>query len=245
MPRNSTKQVLVSCIMATRNRPALFRQAMRYFLRQSYRRSELIVIDDGEQPVAQACSGLERIRYIRLRGVTPMGTKLNIGIECARGEILHKFDDDDYYHADFLKTAVAHLAAGQRERSVVGWNCFLIWIAGEDRLRYSGESFTAGGTLCFDRRLWLRIPFRNAPQGVDSWFLLDHKPHMIPVNAPEHFMLVRHGGNTWAATSTRRRVDDFLRSFPVYPKSLDAVLEPVDRKFYQSLGKTAGCGGRG
>ncbi len=41
----------ISCVMATCDRPAFFRQAIRYFQRQSYADAELIVVDDGAHPV--------------------------------------------------------------------------------------------------------------------------------------------------------------------------------------------------
>ncbi len=92
-----TVNELVSCILPTRDRPAFFEQAMRCFQRQTYDRAELIVLDDGQQSVEKLCSGLPRVRYIRLDQPTLTGTKMNIGVEHARGNILQKIDDDDCY----------------------------------------------------------------------------------------------------------------------------------------------------
>ena len=107
---------LVSCIMPTRDRPAFFEQAMRCFQRQSYEQAELIVLDDGEQSVEKLCSGLPRVRYVRLDQPTLTGTKMNIGVAHAQGNILQKLDDDDYYHPDFLQLAVKHLPINAREK---------------------------------------------------------------------------------------------------------------------------------
>ncbi len=76
---------LVSCFMATSNRPAFFRQALRYFERQTYPSRELIVVDDGEIPVGDLCEGHSSVRYVRLDRHTETGTKLNIGVENSRG----------------------------------------------------------------------------------------------------------------------------------------------------------------
>jgi len=43
---------LVSCIMPTADRRVFVPQAIRYFLRQHYPNRELIIIDDGVDPVA-------------------------------------------------------------------------------------------------------------------------------------------------------------------------------------------------
>jgi len=42
---------VVSCIMPTYNRRKFVPQAIRYFLRQSYEPKELLIIDDGSDPV--------------------------------------------------------------------------------------------------------------------------------------------------------------------------------------------------
>jgi len=76
---------LISCIMATRNRPRLFAQALRCFNRQRYPERELIVVDDGEPAVAPMCQGFERVHYIHLARPASTGAKLNLGIAEARG----------------------------------------------------------------------------------------------------------------------------------------------------------------
>src|ERR1700730_16722089 len=95
---------LVSCVMATSNRPSFFRQALNYFERQTYPSRELIVVDDGEVTVCDLCAGQGLVRYCCLDRHTETGTKRNIGVEQARGSIIHKVDDDDYYSPDFLAT---------------------------------------------------------------------------------------------------------------------------------------------
>ena len=228
-------QELVSCIMATRDRPRFFRQALRYFLRQTYKRTELVVVDDGERSVEKLCSGAPRVRYIRLTRPTLTGTKLNIGIELARGAILQRLDDDDYYHPDFVKAAVAHLLAKGRERYVAAWDCFLVLLAGEKQVRYTGHGWRAGGTLCFSRELWERAPFRDIPTGMDSWFLQDHRHRVAPVEAQELYVLVRHGRNTWRAMHDGKAADDYFRRLPVYRKPLAALVDRRDCGFYERL----------
>ncbi len=229
---------LVSCIMVTRDRPQFFRQALRCFLRQTYRPAELIVVDDSDEPVASCCEGLDRVRYMRLDRRTSTGAKLNLGIEQARGDLLQKLDDDDYYHPDFLKISAAHLLAanrGRRDHSLAAWDCFLILIAGEGRLHYSGHGWTAGNTLLFTRAFWATAPFRDLARGSDFHFLRDRKGALIRICAPEHCMVVRHGRNTWTDMRSGEPVDSYLRRFPFYDKPLSAIVEPGDLSFYEPL----------
>jgi glycosyltransferase involved in cell wall biosynthesis len=226
---------LISCIMATKDRPRFFRQALRCFLRQTYTSSELVVVDDGEQSVAADCAGVDRVRYVRLDQPASTGAKLNIGVEHARGDILQKLDDDDYYHPDFLNIAAAHAPRENRDSCVVSWDCFLILIVGDGQLRYSGHGWTLGNSLGFTRKFWARAPFRDLARGSDSSFLRDQPGALVRVCAPEHCIVIRHGANTWTDMRSGESVEDYFRRFPVYGKKLAALLPEEDRNFYESL----------
>ena len=225
----------ISCVMPTKNRLEFLAQALRCFLRQTYTHSELLVVDDGEESAGRLCRNLPRVRYIGLRRLISTGTKLNIGIEEARGEILQKLDDDDYYHPDFLKLAVSRHPKRVARRTVVAWDCFLVLLRGEQGLRHSGHGWRAGGTLSVHRELWKLCAFRDAGRGVDSWFLIDHKPRILRVCAAEHYILVRHGSNTWNEISGGRRADDYFRQLTVYDKPLEALVSRESLPFYGSL----------
>lgn len=225
---------VVSCILATHDRPTFVRQAIRCFLRQTYDQSELIVVDDGEQSVAELCSSLYRVRHIRLDSPTSLGSKLNIGVAHARGMIIQKLDDEDYYHPDFLRRAVDSLLGGDWEHHLVAWDCFLVLAVGEVSIRYSGHGWAAGGTLCFHRKLWQRGNFRDVLHAVDEWFMRDHSSRIIRVCAPELYILVQHGSNTWKSIRGKK-VDRYFRQLRVYHKPLDALVEPIDLAFYNSL----------
>jgi deferrochelatase/peroxidase EfeB len=106
-------------------------------------------------------------------------------------------------------------------------------MAGETRLRHSGHGWSAGGTFCFYRKLWERRPFRDAAS-EDYWFLYDHRPRIRRVCAAEHYIVVRHGRNTWNS-DYGDRVDSYFQSLPIYPNPLDAVVAPEDLAFYHSL----------
>jgi O-antigen biosynthesis protein len=228
---------LVSCVMATGNRPGFVRQLLRCFARQTYPNKELVVVDDGDRPVQTLCRNVPGVRYLRLTQPATMGAKLNLGAEFSRGSILHKIDDDDFYHADFLATSAANLPDQDRENSLVARCCFLVLLRGDRSLRHSGHGWKAGGTLCFDRAMWRKIPFRDVPRSVDSWFLRDHQPEIVRVCSTEQYILVRHGANTWKEMSTGD-ADDYFRARPVYQKPLGDVVPREDLRFYRSLMRT-------
>lgn len=225
----------VSCILATRDRPQFFPQALRCFNEQRGIAAELIVVDDGDVPVEPLCAGLPQVRYLRLEQPTPLGEKLNLGIAKARAPILQKLDDDDYYHPHFLARAAASLPGEQPEREIAAWDCFFTLLAGELQARWSGHGWSAGGTLCFHRKVWERRPFRPLPRSVDSWFLRDHQPLLQRVCAPHLYLLVRHGNNTWRQMAGGESADDFLRRLPVHSAPLETLVSAEAFAIYQSL----------
>jgi glycosyltransferase involved in cell wall biosynthesis len=226
---------MVSCILVTRNRVRFFPRALRHFQRQRYVNSELIVVDDGEEPVEAYCRGVGRVRYIRLAQPTNTGTKLNLGAEAARGPLLQKLDDDDYYGPEFLTLAAGSLAGEERSGCLAAWDCFLVLLAGEGHLRYSGHGWRAGGTLCFTRELWTKTPFRDVQRSSDRYFFEDARPRLIRVCAPEQYVLVRHGRNTWTKMEGGMNADDFLRTLPRWPRGFGEIMDAGDQAFYESL----------
>jgi hypothetical protein len=167
---------------------------------------------------------------------TTLGRKLNLGIEQAAGSIIQKLDDDDFYAPEFLARSVAALESARDEHALVTWDCFNVLIAGERVLHHSGHGWTTGGTLCFHRTLWEHQAFRDAPAQVDSFFIEDHSPTLIRVCAPELYMLVRHGRNTWTRLSNGAPVDQHFGDLPAQ-RRINEIVEPIDVEFYESLGK--------
>ncbi|HTC78136.1 MAG TPA: glycosyltransferase, partial [Terriglobales bacterium] len=63
--RSAEDAPLVSCIMPTYNRRAYLPQALQSFRQQDYPNRELIVVDDGTEPIADLVADDQRIRLVR------------------------------------------------------------------------------------------------------------------------------------------------------------------------------------
>jgi len=233
--RPAVRGPLVSCVMATGDRPDFVRQAIRCFLRQTYLNAEMVVVDDGRESVEELCEGIVNVRHVRCPGPMNLGAKLNLGIENARGDIIQKIDDDDYYGAVFLEQAVGELAGVAPGEGLVAWCCFLVLLPGEDHPRFSGHGWAAGASLSFHRKLWERTPFRDVPKEVDKCFLEDAGVEVRRVCAPESLLVVRHDDHTWKDLPDETSVEDYFRRMPVYPRPVSEVVEPIDRPFYRDL----------
>ncbi len=87
---------LVSCVMPTADRREHVGRSIGYFLRQDYPNSELVVLDDGEDRVADLMPDDPRVRYVGLERRLILGEKRNRACELAHGEIIVHWDDDDW-----------------------------------------------------------------------------------------------------------------------------------------------------
>jgi glycosyltransferase involved in cell wall biosynthesis len=226
---------LVSCILATRNRHLFLSQAIKYFLRQTYPNKELIIVDDSEASAAALVPDDGAITYIKLEAQMRLGSKLNLGIGAASGQIIQKLDDDDYYHPDFLQSTVQTLLRRDPEGAIVGLDCFLVLIAVTGALTFSGHGWCAGGTLCFCRGFWEQRRFRDTARAVDWWFLHDHPSRRVKICNPELYILVRHQiGHLWTRLKGLDVTDYFVRR-PIYRKTLADCLSIEDQEFYRRL----------
>jgi len=169
---------LVSCIMPTANHRDRVPQAIALFRRQTYPHRELIIIDDGEDSVAdlipdEATLRAEgaAIRYVRLDGRRTLGQKRNFGGEAAQGPIIAHWDDTTWYAPWRLSYQLGALV--QREADGCGLDSLLQYDPAAGTAWLSGpEPALFGGTLCYRRALWLARPFEESDDS-DAAFLRD------------------------------------------------------------------------
>ena len=99
-------------ILTTRDRPRFMEMALACFAHQDYPNRELIVVDDGDQhPVDERAVARLGGIVIRTEPGTPLGAKLNLGCDAARGMLCQKMDDDDWYGPGFESAMVQALLA--------------------------------------------------------------------------------------------------------------------------------------
>ncbi len=239
---------LVSVVLTTRDRPRFLPLALAGYGQQTYANRELIVVDDGERfPAAEEAIVQAGGRLLRAAPGTALGSKLNAGIALARGELIQKIDDDDWYGPAFLSAMVETLAARWAtvcRPTLVFLSPFLFFDLAAWRLHRSVRGHLPGATLLFARDLWEEAPFRPLPGDEDVWFLLDHArlgATTATADALETYLAVRHAGlgadrgHTWTHQGTGAPLDEYVGRLEVYDRPPEALLPDWALAAYRSL----------
>jgi glycosyltransferase involved in cell wall biosynthesis len=199
-PLSTATEPLVTCIMPTYNRRTFVPQAIRCFLRQDYKNLELLILDDGTDPIGDCIPDDERIRYVRLQQKLNIGAKRNLACEQARGEFIVHWDDDDWYPSWRVSAQLRPLLDSGYDlsgSSRVSYYDPVTEEAWEYRYAAPGASWVAGNTLTYRRRFWQRNKFPNVQVGEDSRFVWSAAGRGIyDLSDPMICVAMVHSGNT-------------------------------------------------
>lgn len=104
------KNILVSVIVRTCQRPSVLRETLISLRNQTYKNFELIVVEDGPETakimVEEEFKDLN-IRYYCTNERAGRSIAGNIGLEKAKGDYINFLDDDDLFFSDHLETLVS------------------------------------------------------------------------------------------------------------------------------------------
>ena len=235
---------LISCIMPTRNRRVFVQQALAYFERQNYPERELIVVDDGEDKIADLLASYPRVRYIALARRTSIGEKRNIACKQARGEIIAHWDDDDWYAPHRLQHQVAPLLDKTADITGLETACFFdlirwqTWTCTPDLHRRLFVGDVHGGTLVYWRDVWQRMahyPERSLAE--DALFLREacrQGARLQKLSNARSFVYVRHDSNAWSFP-----LGSYLQPAGWKGADVSAFMLLDDLSFYATLSPSA------
>ena len=212
MSKGFSSVPLVSCIMPTYNRRHFFSRAVIYFLRQEYPNRELIIVDDGTDPVKDLVPDDPCIRYLRLDERRSTGTKRNLACEESKGEIIAHWDDDDWMATWRLRYQVENM---QREKAdICGLERLFFFNPVSNRAwqyAYPGHKWLAGGTLCYTKSFWRRNQFPTINVGEDTRFVRSSIPKkVLALEENSFYVALIHTGNT----SHKYTGNDRWREYP-------------------------------
>jgi glycosyltransferase involved in cell wall biosynthesis len=158
--------------MPTWNRRTFVPAAVDCFLRQTYEPKELVILDDGEEPIEDLLPKDDRIRYIFENRRRVTGDKRNRVNSLAQGKLICHWDDDDWsapgriaYQVDTLQKT------GKR---ITGFSNLLFWSLTERKsLIWKSDirGYVCGTTMCYEREFWMVRKFRCLQKSTDNDFV--------------------------------------------------------------------------
>ncbi|MGQ9008301.1 glycosyltransferase family protein [Bacillus stercoris] len=200
---------------------------------QTYQNIELIIIlnknsMDAEEWKQKFSSLHFPVTILQVDENVSLGHCLNKAIQCSTGEIIAKFDDDDYYAPHYLEDMLHSMEYSGAD--IVGKSAHYVYLeerkllilktVGSGAERYS--DFISGATLVFKKEVFISLGgFSDRNRGEDSDFLRRAKENgnIIYSNDSWNFCLVRRANrnsHTWNITA-----DDLLRNSTVHSMCKD------------------------
>ncbi|SRR5271166_2478227 len=198
---------LISCIMPTRERSDFALQAVRYFQRQDYPNTELVIIENGPPVLAASLPDDPRIQLISSDTSRSIGALRNIACQHARGEIVVQWDDDDWHGPKRVSRQVADIRAGEaditalRDATVFDLERWQFWKLSARLHRQMFVRDVHGGTLAFRRWVWERLArYPDRSLAEDAAFLdqaVRRGARLRAQSADGLFLYLRHSTNSW------------------------------------------------
>lgn len=201
----------VSCICVTRNRRFFLRRAVEYFRRARAvypGKTELVIVDGSAEPnrdyngaafYVHLPDGCSTMRIVAGSPELAIGHHHNVACDKAQGDVIIKWDDDDWQSPNRIVRQAELLAEAD---DAIGYSSAFWWYHMIDRKACKAYSWaqqwgTTGGILAFHKSAWRHIPFPD--RGVeDEPFCRMHKEAgtlMLDARDPTLFMYMRHTQN--------------------------------------------------
>lgn len=190
---------------------------------------ELIVLDDGRDPVRDLLQGEPGVTYERLDIRQPIGTKRNLLCEMAKGDVIVHIDDDDYHPPGRIQQAIDTLE--DTGADVVGTSRLAFYDVGTKAIHVThpiGKKHAFAGTMAYRRSYWQAHAFAPDPHKEERQFLQNFFAKLSQIQAEpwEVMLCISHGDNILPKNT----------AMPRAPVTLDQVVPiPALRKFYESL----------
>jgi hypothetical protein len=202
----------VSVVCVTRNR-RLFMPVLKYsYMIQSYpeEKMELIIVDDGDDPIEDTLIGVPNVVYVRLDKKTTIGEKRNIGVSKAMYDIIAFMDDDDVYpNNSIIERAAMMLKSPEKECA------FCSVIPCYDIMKYSSfmnappldlpmSQRVSEATLIFTKSFWEARKFSDIQIAEGDAFIRGRE-HMCRELSPQEVIVsLTHSTNT-----SSRKIPEF------------------------------------
>jgi len=204
---------MVSVLLCHHNMRGRVVRAIECYLSQTWPNKELIVVDDGDEPIADLVKDVPGVTYI-FKPAANLAEKRNAGIRVARGEFICHFDADDWSSPYRLADQVAMM--GAEELKLGGYGSCYFWNENTgEASRYSGSCLW-GATLIYRRQWALGHLFdEKVSYGEDLIFVNRAFPWFTSKPAGDNMVCVLHSANQkptgWPVVDRNSLPKEFFR----------------------------------
>lgn len=221
------KKPLVSILTPTHNRRFFIPQFLKIVRNQVYNGPiEILVADDGTDPILDLIKNDSAFRYIRFDEKKPLGYKRNILASEAKGEILIHFDDDDYYPPCRVSHAVESLMAS--DKLIAGSSLCHIYDTSLKKIFVSGpfgQNHATAGTFAYKKEYLKNNKFNDeAIAQEEPFFTGNFTNNLLQLDTYKTILIIKHSSNTWDKKNTHKKLSPF--------KLRDFIQSNNDRRFY-------------
>lgn len=197
---------LVSCVMPTAGRPEFVAQAIRYFQRQDYPHTELVIAYETPQDIPEK-SDDPRISYVLTPSGCSIGAKRNAAVKQSVGAIVAQWDDDDWYSPNRLSAQVEPILQNLADITGLNDTLFLMmyegicWSVSPTLFSRLFVENVHGGTLTYRRWIWDSLshyPATSLREDADFLVMAMRKgARLVRLCGRDLYLYVRHQHNSW------------------------------------------------
>lgn len=229
---------MISFLMPVFNRPSQFphlvNEAIYWYIRQDYPNKELIILSHAEGQTIKC--NVPGVRVYNEGFIESLGTKMNMLVELAKGEICLPFEDDDISLPWRAQQAVDALVDGYDY-----WTPGLFWYYNK------GEKPVANGTGVMHccsayRRLAFLYAYCNTSQGHDTkvheWAMKNLRCNKTRITDPQQISYFYRWGICNHLSGTSPYMDETYKETEAGPPG-EYLLEPVMAEDFVKLHEEA------
>lgn len=163
---------LITVITPTADRPEWLKRAIGCFLAQTWPEREMLILDNGREGCKEIIPVSAGVHYWCSAGKMTLGEKLNWLCERAAGEIIVRFDDDDWSGPERIASQVQDLDSHKAD--LVGYHQLYYYdTRARKAFRYdypAPKMYAPGLTQCFLKSFWRQNPYPSKDIGEDTAF---------------------------------------------------------------------------
>ena len=236
-PPKLPKRPFVSVCCVTFNRRPFIPFMLKCFQHQTYPRDkmELIIVDDGTDPIGDLVKDFPYIKYVRIDNKMTLGAKRNLSHTYAIGDLIAYADDDDFYPSERIAHAVKMLqdtpkawVAGSSEMHI-----FFKHIGRTVQFGPYGPNHATAATFCFHKELLQYTQYEEtASIAEEKQFLKQYTIPMVQLDTLKTILVFSHMHNSFdkKVLLEEENKSPFIKPSPYTVD--DFISDPELKQFY-------------